>query len=74
MQGECQWLPLHCAARCTSTAPETLRKVLDAHPEAIREASQLLLRKLTIVPPNEPSPPARSYPILIATFTVFTAI
>ena len=56
VQGQCQWLPLDCAVRCESTAPETLRKVLDAHPEATQKASQLLLRKLTIVPPNEPSP------------------
>ncbi len=39
VQGDGQRLPLHCAARCESTAPETLRKVLDAHPEAIRKAS-----------------------------------
>ena len=38
-QGYDRRLPLHCAARCASTAPETLRKVLDAHPEAIRKAS-----------------------------------
>ena len=57
VQDKSQRLPLHFAAGCKSTAPETLRKVLDAHPEAIRKASQLLLRKLIIVPtPNEPSP------------------
>ena len=39
VQGYCKWLPLHCAARCKTTAPETLRKVLDAHPEATQKAS-----------------------------------
>ena len=39
VQGHYQSLPLHCAVRCESTAPETLRKVLDAQPEAIRKAS-----------------------------------
>ena len=39
VQGDKQRLPLHCAAGCKTTVPETLRKVLDAHPEAIRKAS-----------------------------------
>ena len=39
VQGYCQRLPLHRAAGCKTTVPETLRKVLDAHPEAIRKAS-----------------------------------
>ena len=39
VQDNDQRLPLHRAACCKTTAPETLRKVLDAHPEATRKAS-----------------------------------
>ena len=39
VQGQYQCLPLHWAALCKTTAAETLRKVLDAHPEATRKAS-----------------------------------
>ncbi len=39
VQGDGQRLPLHCAAGCETTAAETLRKVLDAHPEATQKAS-----------------------------------
>ncbi len=40
------------------------------------ESKFVLFRRVRviIVPPDEPSPPTRSYPILIATFAVSTAI